>query len=538
MSTPFDYKTEDAFHGPVGELVRRLEPCVPINILALYCQLLVAIGTIVGRRAVIRYIADEHFPNLFLIMVGETGCGKGTSWNVINRIAAQIYPEFSSLVPTDSASAPGLIALVRDPSIKSVNGKNVKDDGVTDKRRLVLFEEMETLFTAMNRQGSTLDQTWRLAWAGRTLENNSKNPERATNPHLSTICHITPEAFRDEIAARGRRSVTNGFINRFLIVPVARVRRIHIGSDLPDVGDLVDRIRNSLQRLCPVQPNPDAQEIRWATEAHQEWEAFCDAIDNEDSFLDGVKSAYGRLKPMVMRVGMLLAVIDGESQISLAHLRAAKALCLHLVDSSRDFFTTTTARRSRSARDRLMDFRTHGDFGLTDLHEWMKTHFPKGRLLSNDELHQLIDRFVSEGIWRVVHRTDNLKHRNWRFALADVCGKLASDEEQPINSPAKPEEPCIPPEEQAYYLGASFPVLNEIGGLTLEDKPVAVQRGKTGHLVQLHTASTGPLHKRLRAFQELKRHHRLVEIEGRLLLLPLKQVLAWAEAAQTKLQVA
>jgi len=183
----------------------------------------------------------------------------------------------------------------------------------------------------------------------------------------------------------GKQCSTSGFINRFMIVPVTRDRSLHRTGPLPDVQDLVTRIRQAVDLLGPLpQTNPPV-EIPWSQETFLEWDAFCEAIDYGDPFLEGVEAAYGRLKPMVMRVAMLLAVIDSESQIRLAHLRAAKALCLHLVDSSRAFFTTTIARRSPSARDRLMTFSPSGDFGMTDLQGWIKTKFPKGGQPAHDD---------------------------------------------------------------------------------------------------------------------------------------------------------
>lgn len=545
MNYPFDYEPEDAFHGPAGELAKRLEKHVPMNILALYCALLVAIGTVVGRRAISRYVCDDHFANLFLIMVGKTGCGKGTSWNVINNVMSQIHPAFPSLVPSDSASAPGLIHLVRDPSEKECNGRIIKDEGVKDKRRLVLFEEMEILFASMSRPGATLDQTWRLAWAGRTLENNTKKgQERATNPHLSTICQITPEALHQALQKMGKQCSTSGFINRFMIVPVTRDRSLHRTGPLPDVQDLVTRIRQAVDLLGPLpQTNPPV-EIPWSQETFLEWDAFCEAIDYGDPFLEGVEAAYGRLKPMVMRVAMLLAVIDSESQIRLAHLRAAKALCLHLVDSSRAFFTTTIARRSPSARDRLMTFSPSGDFGMTDLQGWIKTKFPKGGQPANDDLHRLIDDFVTEGFWHSAHRTEYSKHRGWRFTVADHCNNLtaSADVDQPGDAKPlpEPEQPLAESEAEAkaYYLGAAFPVGSPIEGLTLEDRPFAVPKGAQGHLVQLPTSGTGKTHNDLLALQAKKKHHRLVCIDGELLLLPRKPVLAWATAAKAEMQVA
>jgi hypothetical protein len=544
MSAAFDYKPEDAFYGPLGSLAKRIEPFVPINSLALYCELLVAVGTIVGRRAVIRYIEDEHFSNLFLIMVGKTGVGKGTSWNIVNRIATEISDDFPSLVPTDSASAPGLIALVRDPSTRVVNGKETQDAGVADKRRLVLFEEMETLFTAMRRQGSTLDQTWRLAWAGRTLENNARTQERATNPHLSTVCQITPEAFKQAINERGHCRLTSGFINRFLIVPVTRERRIHRSSTLPDVQDLVATIRRALSSLGPVQDGLKPREITWAPEACGEWDAFCDALDDGDAFLEGVETAYGRLKPMIMRVAMLLAVIDGDSMIRLCHLRAAKALCLHLVDASRHFFSDRDSGRARTAGERLREYRPkENDFSVTDLHVWMKNRLPKDLVPPAEELHRLIDELIRTGVWVTVQRTESPRHRGWRFALAEASDHLGLPEDENRERQAEglsqtsPGTPCAGMEEP-YYLGASFQVPHLIEGLTLDNSPHVVRRGETGHIVQLRTDGTGTTFDSLLAIQKRERGYRLVCITGELLLLPAKPVLEWAKTPMADLQMA
>ena len=85
----------------------------------------------------------------------------------------------------------------------------IDDPGVTDKRCFVLFEEMDNLFTAMGRQGSTLEKLWNMAYDGRSLENNARDREKATNPHVSCVCQITDESFRDAVAEAQRNADRN-----------------------------------------------------------------------------------------------------------------------------------------------------------------------------------------------------------------------------------------------------------------------------------------------------------------------------------------
>lgn len=530
MSDPLSYDPQDAYYGPLGELAQRLTPIVPINTLALYCQLLVATGALVGRRAQTKYIADEHHTNLFLVTIGKSGVGKGTAWKLVQKIATEIDPYFPRMTHSDSASAPGLIGLVRDASEVQHGKTTVRDPGIADKRCLVTFEEMETFITAICRQGSTLAEIWRQAWDGRTLQNNARIRERATNPHISLICHITPGSFEDAMQKLGRKSLTNGFLNRFMFVPVVRERPIHRSKAEPAMGDLTQRIRSALEQLGPPDLSKPPRVLEWSPEAWAEWDTFCQAIDDAHPFLEGIEALNGRLKPMAMRLALLFAVLDGDREIGLRHLGPAKTLCLRLIDETRDLFSGGQKAGKKSLVSRLVAFAPKtATFSLTDLHNWLKSSD-----YSTDELHSAIDDLVASGVWNAVSKNENAKHRNWVFALetkGDSTSPASSEELRGVD-PA-PNRVSGKPTDRAYQghryqIGKPLIIPRPVSALNMDDREICVPTGTLGFMIQYVENESDEDRAWIDALVKRKPNHRLVEIVGEPVWLPLKPAIQWA----------
>jgi len=105
--------SEVAYHGPIGELVRLIEPHSEADPLAILTQLLVAYGNTVGRTPYVSVEADRHYPNLFTVLVGETAkARKGTSWGYARRVSTEIDEGWESRIMGGLSSGEGLIAQV------------------------------------------------------------------------------------------------------------------------------------------------------------------------------------------------------------------------------------------------------------------------------------------------------------------------------------------------------------------------------------------------------------------------------------------
>jgi hypothetical protein len=156
---------------------------------ALLLHTLVAYGNAAGRTALQDIEGDQHFPNLFAVMVGATSKGrKGTAWGRIRRyfgLADRDWTEHRILGGLSSDE--GLIWAVRDPISKQEKAPHRKasdplqyeqvvvDAGVTDKRLLALEPEFASVLRRIDQDGNSLSALMRLAWDTGRLSTLTKN---------------------------------------------------------------------------------------------------------------------------------------------------------------------------------------------------------------------------------------------------------------------------------------------------------------------------------------------------------------------------
>jgi len=106
-----------AYHGLVGEIVRKLEPETEADPLAILSQLLVSFGAAIGRGAWFQVEATRHHPNEFLILVGDSArARKGSSWDRVWRLLCAADPTIAGRILTGLSSGEGLVWAMRDPT--------------------------------------------------------------------------------------------------------------------------------------------------------------------------------------------------------------------------------------------------------------------------------------------------------------------------------------------------------------------------------------------------------------------------------------
>src|SRR5262245_27750853 len=161
-----------AYHGLAGEVVARLLPDTESDPAALLLQYLVSVGNVVGRQPYYQVEGTRHFPNLFVILAGETAKSrKGTSANRIRAIFDVTDQDWvRTRVLSGMSSGEGVIFAVRDPVYAMRKGEEVcVDAGVADKR--LLFDEREFFqaLEVLKREGSILSRVLRDAWDCREM---------------------------------------------------------------------------------------------------------------------------------------------------------------------------------------------------------------------------------------------------------------------------------------------------------------------------------------------------------------------------------
>src|SRR5829696_4050781 len=176
---------DEALWGLPGDIVAEIEPHTEADRVAVLSSLLAAFGNAIGRGAFFRVGADLHHLKLNVALVGDTSKGrKGMSRRYVQDFMGTACPQWTEERWLHGlSSCEGLIYAVRD-RLEGENKKGkrvVLDEGVEDKRLVVLEEELAGVLKVMSREGNTLSPVIRQAWDDGTLQTLTKNsPMKAT----------------------------------------------------------------------------------------------------------------------------------------------------------------------------------------------------------------------------------------------------------------------------------------------------------------------------------------------------------------------
>jgi Protein of unknown function (DUF3987) len=331
---------ELAYYGLAGDFVRLIEPETEADPAALLLTLLVHFGNIVGRSPHYRVNGGEHRANLFVAFVGPTSSGrKGTAHRAISSQFRDTdtlwYPD---KIQHGLSSGEGLIFAVRDqiwkPKVEEHDGevkrsRFMEDAGVEDKRLLVVEEEFGSVLKMCQREGNVLSNIVRLAWDGNTLQTLTRNPLKATSPHVSIIGHTSKD---DLLRYMTETENANGFGNRFLWASVKRSKLLPDGG-FPDesaLQPLRDRLAEATAFAAQagrLMRDPEASEI---------WRANYKRLTDTRPGLFGCMVARGSAQ--VLRLSMNYALLDKSIYIRKEHLLAALEVWRYCEDSVRYIF--------------------------------------------------------------------------------------------------------------------------------------------------------------------------------------------------------
>lgn len=340
---PWPELPPEAYHGLAGRYVRKIEPHTEADPAGILVQFLAMFGNLIGRRPHFRVEADRHHFNLFAVLVGESAKGrKGVSAGQAKRLLDTIDPAWcEQRIQHGLSSGEGLIWAVRNPieKLEPVREKGkptgqkqtvVVDEGVEDKRLLVLESEFASTLRVLKRDGNTLSATIRNAWDTGDLSTLTKNnPARATGAHISIIGHITKTEL---VRYLDSTETANGFGNRFLWCCVRRSKYLpeggaaHALSFEPEIRDL--------QRCVGLARETD--EVRRDNEAREIWAQVYPELSGGKPGLLG--SMIGRAEAQTMRLACLYALLDGSKVVRAEHLCAALALWTYCEKSAQWIF--------------------------------------------------------------------------------------------------------------------------------------------------------------------------------------------------------
>jgi hypothetical protein len=244
------------------------------------------------------------------------------------------------------------------------------DDGVADKRLLLVEEELSQALKVMSREGNILSPILRQAWDTGTLHPLTKNnPIGATNAHISIIGHITKAELLRYLDAT---EMANGYANRFLWSLVRRSKKISNPTGAPDstLNPLIIELQKAIEAANQI------GEMCRDVEAETWWAQLYDDLSEGQPGLFGAITA--RAEVQVMRLAAIYAALDGMSLIEVPHIKAALAIWQYCEASARYIFGDSTGD---PVADRILSaLQEQGDLDRTAMSALFGRNLPRDRI--------------------------------------------------------------------------------------------------------------------------------------------------------------
>lgn len=322
--------TPAMLHGVLGELAKQAANGTEVNPVAVMLAAMSWASAAVGRNHALP-VGDEWLrPNLFTLHVGRSSKGgKGMALGLLKRVIRTLrkLPECVDLPPLEHtgglSSTEGLICLVHD----GYQVGNEEIEPIDDKRLWVVESEFANVLAQGKRDGNTLSAALRNAWDGQTLAPAVKASRVwATHPHIALHGSITPGELRK---CMGANDLSNGFANRFLLVFAERTGVIPFPPRTSDttVAAFAERLAPAI--LAARAGYPHSQEVirlRLSESAKALYADQYRRMAQSHPAGELITNLLQRQRPMLLRIALLLALLDGYRQeVQRVHIEAAAA---------------------------------------------------------------------------------------------------------------------------------------------------------------------------------------------------------------------
>ena len=411
-----------AYHGPLGQFVRVVEPHTEADPAAVLVQALAMFGNLIGRQPYFSIEADRHHTNVYACVVGRTAkARKGTGRAYAAKLLRGVDEHWTeNCTTTGLSSGEGLIWKVRNQikKLHPVREKGhvgyeevIEDHGIEDKRLLVTESEFARVLQVIRREGNTLSAITREAWDTGNLNALTKNsPATATNAHISIVAHITEVELKRLLTAT---EVGNGFGNRFLFVCSQRSKLLPLGGGYPE--DKIPPIVHALKEAAKCATRTEAMVL--SPDAKALWVREYPRLSAEYDGMVGAMTS--RSESQVLRLMCLYALADLSHVVEVIHLQAALEVWRYCFESARYLFGEAT-----------------GDTSLDKLREALQKAGTEG--LTRTEIHDVFSR--NDSVETVDERLRQLVAAGYARAEKDDSGPTKSTERWYYTEPTAGED--------------------------------------------------------------------------------------------------
>lgn len=320
----------------------------------------------------------KHCARLFCVKVGATSrARKGTSEGPVKdvfRAAEALERGEAGLLPLTESPGPlstgeGLIHVVRDPRDDRDEDGVPFDQGVADKRLIVIDGELAAPLKSAQRDGNILSPVMRTIWDSGTIAPLTKtHPIKVTGAHVCLIGHIT---IQELVQLLQKADIWNGFANRMLWMCVRRPKLVPMprGIDERTLATLACRVRKIIDHARTI------NRVDWSSAATQDWCALYPSVSVDEDGAFGAVTA--RAEAQLIRLALIVALIDESRLIQPHHLIAAAAVWEYARASARLIFG---GQSENVIQSRILAVLREGPRTTTDINVAFGGHLPSAQL--------------------------------------------------------------------------------------------------------------------------------------------------------------
>lgn len=360
LPAEFPVPDQGCYYGVAGRFAR--DACIqseadPIGVLI---HLLTWVGAYFGNKAVLHLGDVDAPPRLFSVTASTSGGGKGTAAAPVRKLMLDYVNNrlkkmgLSPALYRDGpmSSGEGLAWAVRDPADTQDEDGNPVDQGVTDKRLMILEEEFAAVLQAARREGNTVSPAIRRFWDSGSFSPLTKNNRvTVTDAHVCFVGHITYE----ELVKRLERSeYSSALASRIIWVCVRRPKIVPIPESIPSgrMAHYADMIAKSIE----FAGNVDGLSL--SAESLEIWAELAVSLAKEASPMSE------RARVQVLRMACIFALLDCTHQVEPQHLEAAANIWRYSVGSIAYIFEND---ESEDTHKLLAALRKHGGLTTTQI---------------------------------------------------------------------------------------------------------------------------------------------------------------------------
>ena len=333
-TAPLPVLGADARYGLAGDILAALEEQTEAHPAAILFTLLAAVGNAAGPRVFASVGSEHHSARLSVLVVADTGTGKGQSLAIVRPILSGADVDWwDRAYCSGFNSGEGLIA--------RLSGAHDGEGVAPETRALIIEPEFVRVLGVNTRDGSTLSAIARQAWdSGRLQITVKKESLRVDGAHVSLIGHITPSELRAKLIGS---DLSNGFANRLLFVHAHRARK------LPSGGNVGPATFACFAELVSEALQVGPRELRRTPDADELWNELYYAEPEPGGLLAAVT---GRSAAQRLRLAVAYAILDKARELRPEHIRAAEAAWRYCYDSAHHIFGSALADAMES---RILD---------------------------------------------------------------------------------------------------------------------------------------------------------------------------------------